>query len=79
MFLLTQQSDCASGYCKNGPTQTSLGCIATCMAKLNTAGDCSKGALNIVVNTNDLLGAGDSKACISGQCTIINTYVLNHT
>lgn len=65
----SSNSACAGGYCKNGPSKTSVGCQGTCMAKLDAGGDCSKGVLNIVVNTNDLFGAGDSNACTSGQCT----------
>jgi hypothetical protein len=62
-------SACSSGYCKNGPSKTSVGCQGTCMAKLDAGGDCGKDALNIVIDTNDLFGAGDSNACKSGQCT----------
>lgn len=68
-FVLFRKSDCASGYCKNGPSKASADCRGTCMAKLNAGGDCSKGALNIVVNTNDPFGSGDGNACISGQCS----------
>jgi hypothetical protein len=65
----SSSSACAGGYCKNGPFMISEHCQGTCMAKLNAGGDCSKGALNIVVNTNDPFGSGDGNACTSGQCT----------
>lgn len=62
-------SDCASNYCKNGSSKTSLNCAGTCMAKLNPGGDCSKSALNIHdADPTKLHTSGDDNACTSGKC-----------
>jgi hypothetical protein len=42
----SSNSACSGGYCKNGPSKTSVGCQGTCMAKLDAGGNCSKGVLN---------------------------------